>query len=117
MRLKDRNRSPIGGFNYDDPETGKVIVTQGNFDKLVSEVKAWHAANNIKSPPELEAMIENQICDRQPPDRCYKRGLGDIAKSVISATAKAVDKVLGTSLEKKARRCGGCSKRRVMMNT
>lgn len=117
MRLKDRSRSPIGGFFYDDPLSNRVIVSQGDFSKLVSEVKAWHAANNIKSPDQLEAMIENQICDRQPADRCFKRGLGDITASIIQAGAKMVDAVAGTNLAKTAKRCGGCSKRRAMLNS
>lgn len=117
MRLKDRNRAPVGGFYYDDPVTERPIVTQGNFDKLVAEVKQWHASQGIKSPPELEAMIENQICDRQPKGRCYGRGLGDRVAELIKFGAKAIDAVAGTNLEKKTRRCGGCSKRRVMMNS
>lgn len=117
MRLKDKNRSPVGGYYYDDPLTNRPIVATGGFDKLVADVKSWHAANGLKSPPELEAMIENQICDRQPKDRCYKRGLGDIVASTVQVGAKLIDAVAGTSLAKKAKRCGGCSKRRVMMNT
>lgn len=117
MRLKDRNRAPVGGFYYDDPLTNRVIVTQGNLDKLISEVRSWHSAQGIKSPPELDAMIENQICDRQPKDRCFKRGLGDLVASVSQAAAGVVDAVIGTNLKKKAKRCGGCSKRRVMLNS
>jgi hypothetical protein len=117
MRLKDRSRSPVGGFSYDDPITNRVIVTQGGFNKLLAEVKQWHAAQGVKSPPELESMIENQICDRQPKDRCYKRGLGDLVASGVQMLAGAVDAVAGTTLQKKAKRCGGCSKRRVMLNS
>lgn len=117
MRLKDRQRSPIGGFSYDDPITNRVIVTQGDFSKLVREVKQWHAAQGITSPKELEEMIENQICDRQPPNKCYKRGLGDIVATAVQVVAGAVDAVVGTNLKKKAKRCGGCSKRRVMLNS
>lgn len=117
MQLKDRNRSPIGGFFYDDPETNRVIVTEGNFEKLVRDVRAWHAANGIKSPDVLVAMIENQICDRQPPDRCFNGGFGDLTAKIIHAGAKAIDKVAGTQLYKKARGCGGCSKRRAIMNS
>jgi hypothetical protein len=117
MRLKDRKASPIGGFSYDDPLTDRVIVSQGSFDTLVREVRQWQAAQGITSPAELEQIIENQICDRQPASKCWKRGLGDLVAGVVQKVAGAVDAVAGTNLKKKAKRCGGCSKRRVMLNS
>lgn len=117
MRLKDRKQSPIGGFSYDDPLTDRVIVSQGSFETLVREVRQWQAAQGIQSPPELEAMIENQICDRQPKDKCWKRGLGDLIAHTVDFVAGGIDKVAGTNLKEKTKRCRtGCSKRRVMLN-
>lgn len=117
MRLRDRNLTPIGGYFYDDHEAGRRITTDGNFSRLVDAVVSFRNANSIPVPAFMEALIEDQICARQPIGRCYYTGgLGDKVSKVINYTAKVVDKALGTQLEKKARGCGGCASRRTRLN-
>jgi hypothetical protein len=107
----------VGGFSYKDP-SGRTFQTSSSFDSLVRTVKSFYLANGWDIPANLEHLIEDQICTRQPPDRCYyTKGLGDRVSLVIHSIAGAVDKVAGTKLEKKARGCGGCGQRRMSMNS
>lgn len=116
MKLKNKNDTPIGGFYYDDPITGRPIVTDRNFDNLVRGVHDYYVSRGIQVPDKLAALIEDQICMRQPPDKCFYKGLGDRIAQTIHTAAAAVDKVAGTNLQTTARRCGKCSKRRVNLN-
>lgn len=117
MKLKNRNEVPIGGFYYDDPITGETIVTDGNFDKLLSGVKAWYKLKGVPEPDRLKELIEDQICTRQPPGKCYyTKGVGDQIAKAIHTVAAVIDSAAGTNLQTRARSCGKCSKRRVMIN-
>lgn len=117
MKLKNKSETPIGGFFYHDPITKEVIVTDGNFTKLLNGVREWYALKGIEIPARIAELIEDQICTRQPPDKCwYTKGAGDRIAKAIHTVAKVVDKVAGTKIEKRVRTCGGCSKRRVMIN-
>jgi hypothetical protein len=118
MKLKDIRRSPVGGFYFDDPVSGRIIATDGNFDKLYRSVCSVYQAMGYDIPDNLALVIEDQICMRQPSDRCYyTSGLGDRLSLVIHKAAAKVDKLLGTQLEQKARGCGGCGSRRMKLNT
>jgi hypothetical protein len=76
-----------------------------------------YEANGIEVPYDLDKMIEDQICTRQPKGKCYyTKGLGDKISKAIHSVASVVDKVAGTQLEKKARGCSGCAKRRQRLN-
>ena len=115
MRLKDRQTTPNGGFFYDDPDLGR-ISTDGNFQKLVRLVEARQLARGFKVD-NLEMIIEDQICSRQPKGKCfYTSGLGDMVARVVHQVASVVDSVAGTQLEQKARGCGSCGKRRNSLN-
>lgn len=117
MKLRDRNRSPVGGFYYRCPILNRTLKTGGGLDKLVRYVEDVYFANKIEIPGNLSLIIEDQICTRQPADRCYyTKGLGDGVSMVIHSAAKVVDRILGTKLEKRARGCSGCSKRRAKLN-
>lgn len=117
MRLRNKRETPVGGFNYTDPISERFFDTDSTFDSLVDKVRNYHAANGFSSPPNLALIIEDQICTRQPQGRCYyTSGLGDQVSKVIHGVAAAVDKVAGTNLQKKARGCGGCAKRRAKLN-
>ncbi len=114
MRLKDRLRAPVGGWYFDDPVMNKRI-SGGSLRELVKRVNSFRYANGIDDISEEE--IEDTICMRQPKERCwYTKKLGDSLTRVIHAVAGAADKVLGTQLEKKARRCGSCGSRRRALN-
>lgn len=125
MRLKDKYSAPVGGFYYTYESEGKpyrVNGCGGSFNALVGLVRTHMAQNNVQAPENLEALIEDQICSRQPADRCfYEAKAGDQLSKTIHAFARGTDniaKVLGfnTKLEKKARGCGACAKRRMAMN-
>lgn len=116
MRLKDKNTSPIGGFYYIDPNYGRVPVS-GGFETLVRRTEEKYLANGANPPDNLREIIEDQICMRQPPDRCwYSKGLGDRISKVVHAVAGVVDKVAGTQLQQRARGCKGCGRRRNQLN-
>lgn len=116
MRLKDKLRAPIGGFYFDDPVMNKRI-TGGNLRNLVKRVESFRYSNGLEEDIYLQNQIEDQICTRQPPDRCwYEKKKGDQLARVFHSVARVIDSVVGTKLEQKARRCGGCSKRRNKLN-
>lgn len=117
MRLRNKRETPVGGFTYSDPISERWFDTDSTFKSLVTKVRGYHQANGFETPENLETLIEDQICMRQPPGRCfYTSGLGDQISKVIHKVAGAVDKVAGTQLERKARGCGGCGKRRTKLN-
>lgn len=126
MRLKDKRTAPVGGFYYifsDEKEKEyRVNGYGGSFNALLSAVRTHMARNGVTIPSNLEDYIEDQICSRQPPDRCfYEKKAGDQISKGIHTFASGADKVaqvLGvkTQLEKKARGCIGCAKRRMAMN-
>lgn len=99
-------------------DDGLVISAEKNgLDALESKVTAYMERNNISVPEDLREIIEDQICMRQPPKKCrYSRKAGDMISAVIHSVAGAVDSVAGTQLQKKARGCGGCGKRRQRLN-
>lgn len=72
-------------------------------------------SNGMKPPSDIADMIENQICERQPSDRCWI-GAGDHVANVIHGAARIVDKVLKTNLESRAKGCSSCRQRREALN-
>lgn len=117
MRLVNRNQSPVGGFYFIVPETNYKVMTDGNFEKLVDAAVAYYNINQLPIPDYLEAIIEDQICMRQPAGRCrYTKGLGDQIAKAAHAVTGLIDKVAGTNLQKRARGCGGCARRRQRLN-
>lgn len=116
MKLRNRNESPVGGFYYVDPTYG-TIATTSTFNNLIRAIEDRYAGAGTTPPNDLPAIVEDQICMRQPASKCYyTKGLGDAASRMISAAAGAVDAVFGTGLKTKARKCGGCAKRRNRLN-
>lgn len=116
MKLKDKNATPVGGFFYDDPVTDRRISTSGSFRTLVKTVRDIQSARGYEVQ-NLDIIIEDQICSRQPAGKCFfTRGLGDIIANVIHTTAGAIDKVAGTQLAVKAKKCKSCGKRREALN-
>jgi hypothetical protein len=126
MILKNKNSSPPGGFvfYYTHPETGKTVrvpsdKTANGVSQLASLVKAAFRNNKIPVPPNLEEIVEHQICIRQPEPLsiCYNGGIGDmihhqLAKPVLNAIALKAGKVkMGEGIARIARKvagCGGC---------
>jgi hypothetical protein len=117
MKLWNPNETPIGGFTYHDPVFDRRITSDVNLDDLVHRAKAWYTSNGYAVPDSLRDYIEDIICQSQPPGKCYyQKKLGDTIALIAHKTAHAVDAVLHTNLEQKARECGGCGKRRRALN-
>jgi len=80
-------------------------------------------ANGITPPNNIWCYIEDQICSRQPSGRCfYEDKAGDQIAKLIHKFAGGIDKAAASigiisTLEKRARTCTTCHKRRVYLNT
>ena len=122
MKLKNKNLAPVGGWYWKyeikrDNLTFPAIVYGSTLSSLMQNIRKDYTSNGIEVPANIEQMVEDQTCQRQPSDRCwYSDGLGDKIAQAIHAGAAATDRVLGTKLEHKARRCSSCNKRRNTLN-
>ena len=121
MKLKDPKLAPVGGFYY------KYYLTKGDLKfpakvygsslaNLIANVKKDMEANRYPVPATLAYDIEQQICARQPEGRCWMQA-GDAVANVIHSVARAIDNVTGSTLERKAKGCLACGKRRKKLNT
>jgi len=78
--------------------------------------------NSISIPTNLWDCIEDQICTRQPAGKCfYENKAGDQISQIIHVFAGGIDKLassigIESGLEKAARGCTGCGRRRVKLN-
>ncbi|MCJ7768640.1 hypothetical protein MUP79_09660, partial [Candidatus Bathyarchaeota archaeon] len=85
---------------------------------LISNIQKDCRSNGVEVPENIEQLVEDQICERQPSDRCwYADGLGDRIAQAIHTVAAVTDRVLGTKLEKTARGCSSCNRRRNALNS
>jgi hypothetical protein len=123
MKLKNKNLAPVGGWFWRyEIKRGKLtfpaIVYGSTFNSLMQNIQKDYNSNGIQVPENIEQMVEDQICQRQPSDRCwYSDGLGDKIAQAIHTVAATADKVLGTKLERKARSCSSCNRRRNALNS
>jgi len=124
MKLKDRNRGPVGGwfFRYvikrhdlNSDLDFPAIVYGSTWSNLISNIRRDMESNKQPVPADLEYQVEQQICARQPEDRCWPQS-GDVVANVIHGAARVIDKLTGTKLEKKAKGCLTCGKRRERLN-
>ena len=120
MKLKEPRRAPVGGWwyrytihrlNNDFPAT----VYGESLNKLIENVTKDMRSNGVDVPADLAQMVEDQICERQPADRCWS-GAGDHVAIAIHTAARAVDKVFKTNLESRAKGCSSCRQRRQALN-
>jgi hypothetical protein len=120
MKLKEPRRAPVGGWYY------KYVITRNNLDfpatvygesmsRLIENVIKDMRSNGVTPQSNLAEIIETQICERQPSDRCWI-GAGDRVAQAIHGVARVVDKIAGTRLEQKAKGCSSCSQRRQALN-
>lgn len=124
MRLKNPNEEPIGGWRYwyEDSFKNRYFVAGDSRKTLFKNVRSDMKANGIAIPENLEAIIEDQICMKQPKGRClYDQGLGDTIAKNVHVFAGGIDATMAkmgvkTQLEKRARECSGCAKRRMQLN-
>jgi hypothetical protein len=123
MKLKNKNLAPVGGFywKYEIKREGitfPAIVYGSTWNSLLQNVQKDYRSNGADIPSNISEMIEDQICQRQPSDRCwYRDGIGDKIAQAIHKVASVTDRVLGTKLEHKARGCSSCNKRRNTLNS
>ena len=123
MKLKNKNLAPVGCwyFKYEikrDKLTFPAIVYGSTWSSLMQNIQKDYRSNGVQVPSDIEQMVEDQICQRQPSDRCwYSDGIGDRIAQAIHTVAAATDKVLGTKFERKARQCSNCNKRRNALNS
>lgn len=123
MKLKDTKISPVGGWFYSyqfakDGNNFTMVVRAESYRTLIANVKTDMRTNGHPIPDGIEALIEDQICQRQPSGKCwYEAKVGDQLANAIHFAARQADKVLGTSLEKKAKGCSSCNKRRQKLNS
>jgi hypothetical protein len=125
MKLKDRNGPIPGGLWYeysdDKGNTYRVNGMDTVYGKQFSQkVSSDMTVNNVKIPENLDYLIEQQICGRIPSQYCWQEA-GDKVANVIHKFANLGDRVaasLGvqTTLEKTAKGCTACQKRRQAMN-
>jgi hypothetical protein len=122
MKLKNKNLAPVGGwyFKYEikrDKLKFPAIVYGSTWSSLMQNIQKDYRSNGVELPSNIEQMVEDQICQRQPSDRCwYSDGLGDRIAQAIHTVAAATDKVFKTKLEHKARGCSSCNKKRIALN-
>jgi hypothetical protein len=123
MKLKNRNLSPVGGWYYKyeikrDKLTFPAVVYGSTWSNLISNIQKDCRSNGVEIPSNIEQLVEDQICQRQPSDRCwYADGIGDRIAQAIHTVAAVTDRVLGTKLEHKARGCSSCNRRRNALNS
>jgi hypothetical protein len=126
MRLWNKNNTPVGGWIFFWKDSSgrefKTVGTSGGFHGLIRKIRREMYENNVTPPEYLEDLVEDQICTRQPPQACYYEGkIGDQLAKTIHVFARAADSVaskigIQSNLEKKARGCAACGKRRTQMN-
>jgi len=112
VRLKNKLITPPTGFFYKDHDT-KTVITAVTFDELLANVNRHRHLNGLTLNGNQEQMIHDQICDKVDKSLCEGVGLGDMVHAVAQPIAKAIDHVAGTNIQG----CGGCAKRRAMLNS
>lgn len=120
MKLKDPHLAPVGGWYYEftltrEARTFPAIIRSGSFRNLIANVKKDMEINGNEIPVDLAYQIEQQICQRQPEGRCWMQ-TGDQVANMIHSAARLIDSVAGTTLERKAKGCKVCGKRRSVLN-
>lgn len=120
MKLKDSKLAPVGGFYYryeliKGDLKFPAIVYGSTLSNLISKVKKEMEVNGLQIPSTIESDIEHQICLRQPEGRCWTQA-GDAVANIIHGLARVIDKTTGTKLEKRAKGCAACGKRRQIIN-
>ena len=120
MKLKEPRRAPVGGWYY------KYVITRNDLEfpatvygeslsRLIENVIKDMRSNGVTAPNDLADIIETQICERQPADRCWV-GAGDRVAQAIHGVARVVDRIAGTRLEQRAKGCSSCRRRRQALN-
>lgn len=125
MRYKNSNEV-AGRYLYYDYKDDKgndfhVDGTDTSARSFPRKVREFMAINHQEPPDNLDALIEDQVCSRLPAGSCWMQA-GDVTATAIHTVARVADRAAGilglktASLEKKAKGCSSCQKRRMAMN-
>lgn len=118
MTLKEHHKQPIGGFTfYFEAPSGEVVqLTGASISNLTRKVNSNFLNLGMNVPENLAAIIEHQICLRQPNPvaSCWSGGLGDTLhhkwiKPFISRASDAVKALTGYSGLEAVSNCQTCS--------
>ena len=125
MRLKDKNGSIPGGlwYQYNDDQGNAYRVNGMDLPfgrSFLQKVSSDMTVNNVSVPDNLDYLIEQQICGRIGSQYCWQEA-GDKVANVIHTFANIGDRVAASlgvtsNLEKAAKGCTSCQKRRQAMN-
>lgn len=125
MKLKNPNDAIPGGlwYQYSDDKGNTYRVngmdmTYGNL--FINKIKGDMENKNVAVPDNLSYLVEQQICGRIAGQYCWQEA-GDAVAGVIHKFAHLGDKVASTfginaQLEKRAKNCPSCQKRREALN-
>ncbi len=125
--MRYKNPSEVAGrylsYDYKDDKGNDFHVdgSDSSANSFPRKVREFMAIQHHEVPDNLNALIEDQICQRLPAGSCWL-GAGDVTANVIHSVARVADraaKVMGIKspeLEKKAKGCSSCNKRRQALN-
>lgn len=86
LRLPNEYTSPPGQWRYRVPETGQKFVGS-NKQELLSQLRAHYEVNGYPFPDDIEAKIEDYICETVPD---YCEGTGKPSKPGLAHTFHVV---------------------------
>lgn len=120
--LINKVTTPPGEYRYVVRETGQRFRAVA-WDDLVKQVRKHYRANKIEEPPDLEARMEDQLCDQLPPGQCDQHDPSKVYRShqpltlqhVITGTKTLAawfltgkKRVSREEVEARTRVCSGC---------
>lgn len=127
LKLLNDQQVPPGGFVFIVPETGFKIGRELSIEDLYSKIEKHYRDNRIHLPANWKERVQNQICQKLPPNWCsfdganpnpqYKTDLSAdrILKGLSSLTAMAKAAIKGEEVfvdqneaEKRAEICARC---------
>lgn len=123
LQLPNKTDTPPGGWKFRVDKTGQEF-TEPSIDSLIQKLRAHYKANGYIEPPDLQNLIEDYVCNKQP-DYCvestgfhrssFRPGLAHTFHVVIQGT-KTLGSWIGSGFEKvpmaqaesRAAVCAGC---------
>lgn len=69
QKLLTRETVPPDGFRYRQPETGKWSISE-TYDNWVKQAYEHIKGNQLPMPPNLQQVMEQQLCSTLPPGWC-----------------------------------------------
>ena len=120
LSLKDRSKTPTGGFQYVQPESGFKIESS-SFDQLLHHIKEHRAANDYPIGINIEAEVEDQVChntvtkqwcmdaDKPPAPKSYTANdVLRFTRTLAEKFIKGNERADQSTAEERAEICAGC---------